>query len=162
MWALPLGIAGGIGIAVAMFLVGNRDPQAANTATEFWAMLGLGALAGCALVLAALIGGTVLVLIGDRNRHRKHELEVWVTGGTMGAVAGVIVLWLALAIVNRLTSLEDIASLFFYVIFAAFTAGLVGYGANVLLKMSQARLVPKSAIRQKRPRTQFPGRGFPQ
>lgn len=146
-WALPLGIALGAGIAMGVYLMGNPDFREQGGWQDFPFMLLMGVLVGAALALAAMIGATLLILIGDRNRERKHELEVWVSGGTMGAVAGVAVLWLGFAATNQLTPTASFANILLYTIIAAMTAGMAGYAASRLLRAGQARALREARLR---------------
>ncbi len=88
VWAIPVGAL--LGAVVGLIAVVGGNPDNRGWGSLFQAVFTAAAV-GAVNALAALGAGALTVWLADRSRSVPR---VWVYGGSLGAAAGPLVLWL--------------------------------------------------------------------
>ncbi|BDZ64858.1 hypothetical protein [Agromyces mangrovi Wang et al. 2018] len=91
--ALPVGAAGGVVLALGLYLASNPDFRLLGGWGAFGSLVGAGALLGGMTALAAMIGALIAVLVVRGSRAIRGRV---LTGAAFGAAA----MWLGIAAVN--------------------------------------------------------------
>ncbi len=92
--ALPVGAAGGVLLAVAVYGAGNADYRAQGGWGAFGSLVGAGAMLGAMTALAAAVGAVVAVLAVARGRRSARGPVL------LGAAGGAAAVWLGIGVVN--------------------------------------------------------------
>lgn len=136
-WAVPAGAVIGAAIGGVITLAGIAANGSVVSLGGLAFGLALWAAGGALFGLAGLLGGMLTVWLADR--HSAAAPRVWILGGSLGATAGVIVMWLIVAIVLSFSAM-NVPNAFAYVLLPGFISAMVAcVSATVVLDKCSAR-----------------------
>lgn len=134
-WSLPLGAAGGAGIALVMYATGNPDYRSQGGSGALIYLLVLGVAVGAATALAALIGGSIAIVAKQRSLRRNPHIQV--AAGVIGAGIGAGLLWIVVGVVNAIVTPTGASWIGVIIIFALIAAVSSAVLASVVLGRSE-------------------------
>ncbi len=144
MLALPVGSAGGVVLAVAVYLSSNADYRALGGWGAFGYLVGVGAVLGGVTAIGAVAGAVLALLIAGRAARSAGSI----LAGSIGAGVGAATLWLGIGVASAFASSAG----------SWFGVSLAFAAVAALVATALAALLLRSATKRRRsPISEAPG-----
>lgn len=141
--SVPAAALIGMLLALALYLGGNPDYQEQGGWSAFASMAATGAVIGALTSVPAMVGAAAALALKDRWLRRTSRARAWI--GALGAAAGALVGWTALATINAMLTTEGGAWFSVYLIFAVVASLISGAAAAALIWWTEIRALAAEA-----------------
>jgi hypothetical protein len=144
--SVPAAALIGMLLALALYLGGNPDYQEQGGWSAFASMAATGAVIGGLTSVPAIVGAAAALALKDRWLRRTSGARAWI--GALGAAAGALVGWAALATlatINAMLTTEGGAWFSVYLIFAVVASLISGAAAAALIWWTEIRALAAEA-----------------
>ena len=131
-------VAALIGALLALTLYVGADPEYREQGgwSAFLSLAATGAVLGALSSLPAVLGAAAALAISDRSPARTPQARMWIGG--LGAAAGALVCWTAMAVIAALAGPDGESWLPLSFAFVAGASLISGFAAAALIRWAEA------------------------